>query len=189
MISLILGPMYAGKSTELTKRIRRAKQRGYAPLVVKHVWDTRYSEDGRIVTHDKEGQYDALGVKSIEDVREAMVSSPGVPNPIGGNRLQWLFVDEAQFITGDWATFCMEAASAGWNITLAALNADWKQKVYPEIAAIVADEIKTLKAVCKKCQGDAVWSKCLFPYQLQQGILIGGAESWEARCRRCFDVN
>jgi|SRR6185295_11765609 len=183
MIHLIIGPMYSGKTSELTKRIRRAKRELYNVIVVTHSWDTRYSQDGEIVTHDKEGFLGAHRVQTVEQVRQLVTSmmDPGMP--------PWVFVDEAQFITGDWSSFCMDLAHTGCNVTLAALNADWKRRAYPAITAIVADSTKTLKAVCHKCQQSAIWSKCLFPEKLEQGVLIGGAESWEARCRKCIDMD
>jgi thymidine kinase len=51
-IELIVGPMFAGKSTELIRRIKRHQIAGYNSLVVKYANDTRYSNDS-VSTHDK----------------------------------------------------------------------------------------------------------------------------------------
>ena len=51
-IELIMGPMFAGKSTELLRRVQRLEISGKKCLSVKFSFDTRYSEDC-ISTHDK----------------------------------------------------------------------------------------------------------------------------------------
>jgi len=51
-IELIIGPMFAGKSTELMRRMKRHEVAGNRCLRVKYSEDTRYSNDS-IATHDK----------------------------------------------------------------------------------------------------------------------------------------
>jgi len=51
-IELIIGPMFAGKSTELMRRMKRHEVAGNKCLRIKYSEDTRYSNDS-IATHDK----------------------------------------------------------------------------------------------------------------------------------------
>ena len=51
MIELIIGPMFAGKSTELLRRVQRHAISGKSCLYVKYAADTRYDNDC-ISTHD-----------------------------------------------------------------------------------------------------------------------------------------
>ena len=50
-IHLILGPMFAGKTTALLKRVAQEEAKGLAVALVKSSKDGRYSED-EIVSHD-----------------------------------------------------------------------------------------------------------------------------------------
>jgi len=50
-IEMIIGPMFAGKSTELLRRMNRHKSSGKTCLYVKYVEDNRYCEKS-IATHD-----------------------------------------------------------------------------------------------------------------------------------------
>jgi thymidine kinase len=50
-IELIIGPMFAGKSTELIRRVKRLTISGKRVLNIKYKEDTRYSDDS-ISTHD-----------------------------------------------------------------------------------------------------------------------------------------
>lgn len=51
-IELIIGPMFAGKSTELLRRVKRHEIAGSKCLRIKFAADTRYSSDS-IATHDR----------------------------------------------------------------------------------------------------------------------------------------
>ena len=51
MLELIIGPMFAGKSTELLRRVQRHAISGKRCLYVKFAADTRY-DAASIATHD-----------------------------------------------------------------------------------------------------------------------------------------
>ena len=51
MLELIIGPMFAGKSTELLRRVKRHAISGKSCLYVKYAADTRY-DTSCIATHD-----------------------------------------------------------------------------------------------------------------------------------------
>lgn len=51
-IELIIGPMFAGKSTELLRRVKRHQISGKDCLRIKYAEDVRYSDDC-ISTHDQ----------------------------------------------------------------------------------------------------------------------------------------
>ena len=52
MLELIIGPMFAGKSTELLRRVQRHYITGKTCLYVKYAADTRYDVASVISTHD-----------------------------------------------------------------------------------------------------------------------------------------
>ena len=53
-IELIIGPMFAGKSTELLRRVRRLEISGKKCLNIKYTDDDRYThETETITTHDQ----------------------------------------------------------------------------------------------------------------------------------------
>ena len=51
-IELVMGPMFAGKSTELLRRVKRLEISGRRCLSIKYLSDDRYSKEC-ISTHDK----------------------------------------------------------------------------------------------------------------------------------------
>ena len=54
-LSIILGPMFSGKSTELIRKIRLAKTINKKVLVIKPKIDNRY-DDNKVVSHSFESE-------------------------------------------------------------------------------------------------------------------------------------
>jgi thymidine kinase len=183
---VIAGPMFCGKSSDMIRRVRRTQYGPRAPrcLVIKFVRDTRY-DDAAVTTHDG-ARLPAEVVKTTADIRAAVIAhAPDV-----------LAVDEAQFFPGI-ANYILtellappaggDAASTVRTVIVAALQTDFRGTPYAETQQLLAhaDEVLVLRAVCRRCGSDrAMFSHRLVPDQRAE--LIGGAESYEARCRTCF---
>ena len=54
-VNLLVGPMYAGKTTTLLRTISNHQKHGDRALIIKHSTDTRYSTD-TVITHDNTGR-------------------------------------------------------------------------------------------------------------------------------------
>ena len=67
-IELIMGPMFAGKSTELLRRIKRQEISGKTCLSIKFAADTRYSQEC-ISTHDRQVHH-AVACSKLAEVGE-----------------------------------------------------------------------------------------------------------------------
>lgn len=52
-ITLIVGPMFSGKSTKLMKHINICRLQKRTTVVVKFDMDKRYSNENKLVTHDR----------------------------------------------------------------------------------------------------------------------------------------
>lgn len=52
-LSLILGPMFSGKSSELQRVVRRFEISKKKCLIINYALDSRYSEEDVVATHDK----------------------------------------------------------------------------------------------------------------------------------------
>ena len=66
LVELIIGPMFAGKSTELLRRVRRNEIAGKKCLYVKYIQDTRY-DNSSISTHDNLKKQ-AVAVRDLSDL-------------------------------------------------------------------------------------------------------------------------
>ena len=177
-LELICGPMFSGKSEELMRRLRRV---GYArkhAILVKPAIDDRYSVD-EVVSH--EGQRMAARVVSAPDAILQLAAGADV---VG--------VDEGQFLDDSLIDVCEELIERGIRVVIAGLDMDYRQLPFgpmPRLLAM-ADEVAKLKAVCHSCGEAAMFTQRLVdgkpaPFS-GETVVIGGLDSYEARCRSCF---
>mmetsp|Transcript_14171 Transcript_14171/g.19266 ORF Transcript_14171/g.19266 Transcript_14171/m.19266 type:complete len:199 (+) Transcript_14171:175-771(+) len=173
MLELIIGPMFAGKSTELLRRVRRHSISGKECLYVKYAADTRY-DTANIATHDLLTE-NARAVTLLSELGDDW------------KNFDVIGVDEGQFYN-DVVEFCEMAAHAGKIVIVSALGATYQREGFNSILELVpkAEKIKQLHAICKLCFEPASFT--LRTCQDQNMELIGGAEAYMPVCRECFFV-
>lgn len=170
---MIIGPMFAGKSTELLRRVQKHRISGKKCLFIKYAADTRYSQEC-IATHDKikEG---AVAVTTLAELGESWKEA----DVIG--------VDEAQFYK-DAVPFIENAANFGKIVVMSCLVGDAQRDNFGVICDLIpkAEKIKQLHAICKSCHAQASFTIC--HQQLGESQeLIGGADLYEPVCRECYN--
>ncbi|CAN9509920.1 unnamed protein product [Ophioblennius macclurei] len=170
-IQVIFGPMFSGKSTELMRRVRRFQVAQYNCLVVKYAKDTRYSDSG-MATHDK-FTMEAVSASCLADVRPLAL------------KVSVIGIDEGQFFP-DTVEFCEEMANLGKTIIVAALDGTFQRKPFGNILGLVplAESVVKLHAVCMQCYKEAAYTKRLGAEKEVE--VIGGADKYQAVCRRCY---
>ena len=172
-IELIMGPMFAGKSTELLRRVNRLEISGKKCLSVKFSGDQRYSI-GSISTHDLITR-NARSCTKLAELGDEWRDH------------QVIGIDEGQFFE-DLVQFCQTAANAGKIVVISALNGMYTQKGFPVILELIplCETVKKLTACCKLCGNDASYTYRTVQTNSNAEILIGGAESYMPLCRECL---
>ena len=87
-LETIVGAMFAGKTSELLKRILWAKHQNKKIVVIKPGLDDRYSES-KIITHN-DLSHECFAMKKWEDVIQEYSFKKNI--------IDMLFVDEIQFL-------------------------------------------------------------------------------------------
>jgi thymidine kinase len=169
-IELIIGPMFAGKSTELIRRVRRYSRTRKKCLVIKYKADTRYSVES-VSTHDR-----------VEHRAESCTELKEVDHLI--DEVDVVAIDEGQFFP-DLLSFADRVANSGRIVIIACLDADFLRAPFGDVCNLVprAELITKLTAVCNRCTADAAFT--LRTTNATQQALIGGAEMYEPVCRSC----
>ena len=173
-LTVICGPMWAGKSTSTLKRILWAKNGENRPVhVFKPAFDTRYA-DAEIVSHD--------------GLRAPAVSISTIPTiELSSNDL--IVLDEIQFFhepyfTGDVIAWVKELLSQGVEVVVAGLDMDWKGDPFEVTAKLLAmaNDAQKLTAHCTICGKPA--TKTFRKEQTSQAgsVELGAQETYEARC-------
>lgn len=171
-IQLIMGPMFAGKSTELIRRVRRYQVAKRRVVVLKPRMDDRYEGAG-VVTHDKL-TFPGLMPNTLSEVREQLSGY----DVIG--------IDEGQFFP-DVVEVSEALARAGKIIIVAALDGTYLRRPFKNISELVsvADTVEKLLAVCHCCSNAAPFSARLGVET--EDVVIGGVGKYVALCRNCWE--
>src|SRR5690242_18218642 len=173
-IEVICGPMFSGKSEELIRRLRRAMIARKRVEVFKPVIDNRYSDD-EIVSHGD------LRLKS--QVIDRAEEIPG--------RIDWrsevVGIDEANFMGEKLVEVAQRLADSGKQVIISGLDTDYLGRPFapvPDLLAHAESITKTL-AICVRCGNPAKHTQRL--RGSDDLIVVGAADMYEARCRRCFE--
>ena len=173
-IEVICGPMFSGKSEELIRRLRRAMIARKRVAVFKPAIDDRYSAE-EIVSHG--------------DLRlhSQVVSGAGEMLERIDWRAEVVGVDEANFMGPALVEVAGRLADSGKQVIVAGLDTDYLGRPFapiPDLLAQAESITKTL-AVCVRCGNPAKHTQRL--RGSEDLIVVGAADLYEARCRRCFE--
>jgi len=180
-IEVICGPMFAGKTEELLRRVRRLEYAHKNVVVFKPQIDDRY-EKAYIVSHN---QNKALCVQ--------ITSAKEMFNYVNDDT-DCVVIDEFQFLEKEAVDIAIYFKRKGKRVIASGLDRDFRGELFnnmPEILAY-ADEVTKLTAICVKCGEPATCTQRIVngnpaSYRDPQ-ILVGAAESYEARCAACHEV-
>jgi thymidine kinase len=173
-IEVICGPMFSGKSEELIRRLRRAMIARKRVEVFKPSIDNRYSDD-EIVSHGD------LRMKS-----QVVSDAAQIPDRIDW-RSEVVGIDEANFIGPKLVDVAQHLADSGKQVIISGLDTDYLGRPFapiPDLLALAESITKTL-AICMRCGNPAKHTQRL--RGSEDLIVVGAAEMYEARCRRCFE--
>ncbi len=180
-IEIVCGSMFSGKTEELIRRIRRARIAKQKLQVFKPALDDRYHSE-QVASHNGL-QWEAIPVGDAREILERLDPDTSV-----------VAVDEAQFFDWGISGVCNELASRGLRVILAGLDMDFRGEPFGPMPLLMAEaeEVTKLQAICVVCGAPASRTQRLIDNQPaaydDPTILVGGSESYEARCRHCHQV-
>lgn len=181
-IEVISGVMFSGKSEELIRRVRRAVIARKRVQVFKSHLDARYAGLYSVATHDGL-TVEAEPVDSAEQVMRACRPESEV-----------VAVDEVQFLDDGIVEVADALANRGVRVILAGTDSDFRGLPFGAMPTLmsVAEVVDKLHAICVVCGGPASRNQRLIDGQpapwTSPTIMVGGRESYEARCRHCHKV-
>jgi thymidine kinase len=142
-LELLIGPMFAGKSSAIQSIIRRHQALGWSVFVITHSMDTRYTNEPMIVNHDKQ-----MLPAVATDILMPMLEHPAYQT----SRL--VVVEEAQFFP-DLVPFITRVVdSDGKHAVVVGLDGDAERRPFGRVLDLIplADRVTKLTAMCKRCR-------------------------------------
>ena len=180
-VECIVGPMFAGKTEELMRRIKRMEYAHKNYLIFKPSIDTRYSIT-EIVSYNKKA-LTAISISHGSDIKRHLKKDT-----------QAIVIDEVQFFDESLVKYLQEYADQGLRVICGGLDRDFRGKAFKVTGEIMAisDNLTKLTAICSCCGGEATMTQRIIdgePAHFNDPtILVGEMESYEARCRDCHKV-
>jgi len=171
-LEVIVGPMFAGKTSELVKRILWVNHQGKTIRVCKPAMDNRYANT-EIVTHTN-FRYEATPVEHSTEI-----SLQGVDT---------YFIDEVQFYDHNLIEVVQNLLLDGANIVAAGLDTDYRGRAFNNTAHLMAmaDKITKIHSFCSVCGKPA--GKTFKKTISDQLVELGENELYEARCNEHWFV-
>ena len=180
-LRIVVGPMFAGKTSEIQSVVRRYGCLDKKVLVLTANIDTRYGSSA-LINHDQTAiPAHAVGVHSLQEVLEWPQFKEATA----------IVIDEAQFFVRCLIPF-VRAAVDTWNkhVVVVGLDSDAEQRPFGDVLALIAhaDSVEKKTALCRRC-GDgtpAIFTKALECRKSGVQVAVGGADMYEPVCRRHF---
>lgn len=181
-IEIVTGVMFSGKSEELIRRIRRAVIARRRIQVFKSHLDERYGGLFTVASHDGT-EIEASPVDSSAEIFRLIASDTEI-----------VAIDEVQFLDEGIVDVATELAGRGLRVIVAGTDTDFRGEPFGSMGDLmaVAERVDKLNAICVVCGDVACRNQRLVdghPARWDSPtIMVGGRESYEARCRHCHRV-
>lgn len=173
-IEVVCGCMYAGKTTELVRRMVKANN----AIAFKPTLDARYHES-KLATHDGLTQ-DAIPVPATVHGMDRILQESKGYAVVG--------IDECQFFSDSIVTVVDALANRGTRVICAGLDLDYRGYPFGPMPSLIAiaDDVKKLTA---KCSCGARANRTFKTTLGSELVEVGSHGLYEAKCRSCWGRN
>lgn len=178
MITVYTGPMFSGKSTALIQKYNEIKETGQRNLACfKPSRDVR--DLTKIRARNVDEKLNAFVIDSFEGLRKWLLAFENEKVKITD-----IFLDEAQFLNGDYRVLLELSLEREIDIYIAGLCLTNELKPFGQMPYIIvnADQVIWLTANCE-CGEPAIYTHCKIPKT--ENILVGSNE-YKPVCKKCW---
>jgi thymidine kinase len=178
-VEVIAGPMFAGKTEELMRRVRRAAIARRPVQVFTHAVDRR-SRAGTVSSHAGL-EFPSTPVADAVELERSVAPDVAL-----------VAIDEAQFFGPALIPVVDRLARRGIDAIVAGLDVTFEGQPFEPLPSLMAlaERADKLTAVCAVCGADAIFHQRMAPSTTSPRDVasehIGGLEKYEARCRLHF---
>lgn len=180
-IEVVCGSMFAGKTEELIRRIKRLQYAKKNILVFKPSIDDRYSID-EVVSHNG-SSIESIPIEKPQDMFKYI-----------NDKTDAVAIDEVQFFDEDIVSALDYLADKGIRVIAAGLDRDFRGEPFGPMPELLtkAEFVTKLTAICNVCGAPATRTQRLVNHKPASYndpiVFVGAKESYEPRCRHCHEV-
>jgi thymidine kinase len=172
-LKIILGCMYAGKTSKLINIYKMMKFSNIETMVINYEEDTRYHST-HLSTHDKV-MIPCVKAGKLMDLK----------NTENIDKVKVFIINEGQFFE-DLYIFVKEMLDKEKHIYVCGLDGDYKMNKFGQMLDIIplSNEIEKLSAICSICKNG---TKAYFTKRItnEEGQKVIGSDNYLPVCRKC----
>lgn len=176
-LELIIGPMYAGKSTELIRNINKYKFLNEKMIAINHKINNRYGSEG-ISTHNNEIYDNCIILDKLSDFE----------NSDKFNETKIIIIEELQFFNDAYNTIIKWCDKYNKKVIAAGLDGDFQRDAIGDVLRLIPHANKVLKinALCSICKDgtEAPFTRRIIASK--DKTLVGSNDIYEAVCRKHY---
>ena len=178
-LETIVGAMFAGKTSELLKRILWAKHQSKKIVVIKPIIDNRYSQE-KIITHN-DLSHECFAMKDWKHVNDNF--------KFNKDFVDMVFLDEIQFMKTDETLENVEKIlNSSIDVVSSGLDQDSRGRPWETSSMLLglSDKIIKIYGFCNVCGMEATKT-----YRKTEGggrTQVGAADIYEPRCLKHWEA-
>ena len=178
-LETIVGAMFAGKTSELLKRILWAKHQSKKIIVIKPIIDNRYDQE-KIITHN-DLSHDCFSMKNWKHVNDNFKFNRDI--------VDVLFLDEIQFMSTVETLENVETIlNNGIDVVCSGLDQDSRGRPWETSSMLLglSDKIIKIYGFCNVCGMEA--TKTFRKTEGGGRTQVGAADIYEPRCLKHWEA-
>lgn len=192
-LELIIGPMYASKTTRLVEIYKQCEFCNISVAVINHSIDNRY-DDELMSTHDKI-KIPCIKTERLFDVwsdsenllDDNLNASPRFKDKLKVTMSNVILINEGQFFP-DLEEFVKYVLKKGKQVYVCGLDGDFERKKFGQIIDLIplCDKVHKLTSLCSLCKNG---TKGIFSMRLtnEKEQTVVGSENYVPVCRACYE--
>lgn len=192
-LEIILGPMYAAKTTSIVEMYKKCNFCNISVAVINHSIDNRY-DDELMSTHDKV-KIPCIKAERLMDVyiehlnMESNEEIPRIKDKYKVGISEVILINEGQFFP-DLEEFVRLMLARGKKIYVCGLDGDFERKKFGQLLDLIplCDKVNKLTSLCSICKDGTpgIFSKRITNEKEQTVV---GSTNYIPVCRSCYETN
>ena len=190
-LQLFIGPMYAGKSSELIRQIQRYEILNKNVLVINHIINNRYGSN-TITTHTKISYDDCIILSSLGDIFKKDKYKERF------EAAHVIVIEELQFFGDAYEQIVDWCDNHGKHVIAGGLDGDFRRAPFGDVLRLIphAEKVVKLSALCQRCARESPQSSdgvdanfTMRTTKDESQTVVGSNDVYEAVCRKHFLLN
>lgn len=177
-LSLIIGPMFSSKTTQLIELYERIQFCNTNVCVVNYIEDNRYGSSSILTSH----QNKQINCISLDKLEELIEDNSYI------EKYNIFLINEGQFFSDLYNVVLTLVNTYSKKVVIAGLDGDYLRRPFENITKLIphCDDLIKLKSLCSLCKDGTL---ALFSHRItkEKEVKVIGTNNYIPLCRICYN--